>query len=64
MLFRPNFIDKRYLEKRPYWLIVLLCIKKRITKIMNLKKGVGLIIAPKSKETRAVNTNPNKIYKI
>ena len=31
--------------------IVMLCIKNNFKKIMNLKKGVGLISAIKSKET-------------
>ena len=38
--------------------------KKNNEKIMNLKKEQGLITATKSKETRAANTNPSKIYKI
>ena len=32
--------------------------------IMNYKKGVGIDYHTKSKETRAVNTNLSKIYKI
>ena len=37
----------------------------KITKNYEFKKREwGLIIATKSKETRAANTNPSKIYKI